>query len=148
MTGLSVNRTSSCHSANAKLTMKISKTEHTHTHSDVLTGVGPTPKVLQVKWQSDAPTECQHLRHQRPHADRYFPLTLTSSRSASLTHSTLGLISRFSASHCGVFGRGFRLGFKFGSWWHFWNKYLCLRAEQHIRDSDSVASNTLCNLFS
>lgn len=62
---------------------------------EVLTGVGPTPKVLQVKWQSDAPAECQHLS-QRPHADRYFPLTPTRSRS----HWTLGLIARFSASHC------------------------------------------------
>lgn len=62
---------------------------------EVLTGVGPRPKVLQVKWQSDAPAECQHLS-QRPHADRYFPLTPTRSR----TLSTLGLIARFSASHC------------------------------------------------
>lgn len=63
---------------------------------DVLTGVGPTPKVLQLKWQSDAPTECQHLRHQRPHADRYFPLTLTGSHclSLGLTHSQHSAWSR------------------------------------------------------
>lgn len=139
MTGLSVNKTSSCHSANAKLTMKISKTERCFDRGWANTqGVAvevtkrrpnrvPTPQTPETTCRSVLPSHSHWL-------------SLALTRPHSL--STLGLISRFSASHCGVFGRGIRLGFEFGSWWHFWNKYLCLRAEQHIRDFDSVASNT------
>lgn len=154
MTGLSAKKnknknkiargTSSCHSANAKLTMKTSKTEHTLWVSD--RGWIQWPRCC--RWSDKAtPQPCANtsardlMQITTPHFPR--------SRSRSSPPLVLARNTRSDrALQCVVSLRGFRLGFQFGSWRHFLNKNLGRRAEQHIRDFDSVASSTWSVLFS
>lgn len=102
MTGLSVNRTSSCHSANAKLTMKISKTEHTQrcfdrgwTNTQGVAGEVTKRRPNRVRTPQTPETTCRSLLPSHSH---WLSLTLTHSQHSAWSRASVRLIAGFSAA--------------------------------------------------